>query len=145
MPELPDPRCILALPTAPREVWQAFRQQFMLDWQQVRFMISRARRRPDPVTQAAVDVDTIQSTEEVRILTAAGATLMISTPTLEAGEDGITVMLINLGPGTITFQDEATLPGSLLRLRAGTVAIPANQTISLYWCDEIQEWMQVSP
>lgn len=141
--------------------WGRFRSQLLIDWNNflaaLRAVIERVEAAitvlessvlnpviPSSGFQLLAAGNTITSTGAVRTIGSAGVVTITSTPTIANGSNGQFLLLINTGSFNITLQDEGTLAGSNLELRAGTVAIAPYTSISLYYSSDAAAWVQVA-
>ena len=87
--------------------------------------------------------DTVVNTSSIIRLTTTGAKTMTSAPTLENGENGQVITLINTGADNIVLQDQGTLGSSNLRLGAATRTLTQRSTISLVYSTTVGDWVEL--
>lgn len=93
------------------------------------------------ITAAATVVDPVAS---VMLLTSDANYSLSATPTVNPGDDGQELLIVNVGANTLTFQDDGTLPGSNLRLTAAIIALAPGDSLTLRYLAGISFWIETA-
>ncbi len=102
----------------------------------VQQFVKQVSTDPDPAVAITAFCPTID------VALTSGDVTLAATPTLTAGAEGQEILIINRGAHSITLQDNATLPGSKLRLQATTVALTGGSNVRLRYMGDT--WYQTS-
>jgi P pilus assembly chaperone PapD len=98
---------------------------------QVRSLSAAQRYAPPSFVQTVTGVEVITVDAETKLIQAAAAVTMTSTPTLGGGAEGQVLLLTNAGTYQITLQDNSLLSGSGLSLSGKTVILAQWSTVQL--------------
>lgn len=102
---------------------------------------------PNQATQVLVAGTMVSSANSLNKISAAAPISLTAVPTIQIPPtfEFQTLTIFNIGAQTITFQGSGVLPGSQLRLVAGTVALPANGTLKIAYIHSMAAWVQQTP
>ena len=101
------------------------------------------QRFPTSATQTLTGAtDRITCNRRTIAVSAAAPLTLSSAATILDGTDGQVCVIVNVGPSSITLQDQDTLAGSNLQLTSAQLVLPSKGQITLQYNQTIGDWIQ---